>query len=1715
MQVFSLQSRIINQYKSFLESFIRIKNTAIREQVENAMKEGKLLPEPLLQFNPAYENGGSIEDLCHQNILEPRLADILTGYTLYRHQLEAINLGSAGKDFVVTSGTGSGKSLTYIATIFNHILRNPKDSKGVRAIIVYPMNALINSQEEEFAKYEKQYEQKHGQGSFPISFAKYTGQEKEDRKQQIKKDPPDILLTNYMMLELIMTRSSESFLRENIQGNLEFLAFDELHTYRGRQGSDIAILIRRIRAKAKNDIRFMGTSATLVSSEIQQEQKEKVAQLARIIFGQKSFSAEQVINESLKVQTVFSGQIPDKTDLKNAIKSTIDKNASEELLRINPIAVWLENRIVLERKDDWIRRGKPLSLKDISQMLAEDADEQVDECSSQILNLLDWSEALSAASSSRSIFPFKLHQFISQTGSVYVSLDPGEKRFISLDPGYYINAGNSDQKPIFPVVFSRISGHDFICVRKNKDLSRLEPRGFHDTLVEELDIENLEAGYLIIPHENEEIWSDSEIESLPDAWIQFSQTRQSWEAKPDYRKRLPQKISFDSFGYFSESEQLESWGWYMPAKLLFDPTSGAFYDPKTKEGTKLMTLGNEGRSSATTILSYAIVNELSKEGVPVSDQKVLSFTDNRQDAALQAGHFNDFLQVVKVRSAIYHALRQTPNTTLDFKSIADSVFSALDISQEEYAQKPASTPGARRDNEDVLKDYIMTRILLDLKRGWRVIMPNLEQCGLLRISYKYLDQEAQSNELWSDLDEISQMPAEDRFKFLENVLDFFRTSYAIFFHKLNNPRQLQSSFLQTLKQPWSIESNEELEIPPYLRLGKVPNDQRRSVFANSIGSNSALGKYIKFALKSYGFDGLKGPVYANFVEKLMTKLEECGFLRRENGSEQSYFLWQLDVSKILWTLGDGQSVKPDNVRILTYKDDFELEPNAYFKQLYMQDLRKTKSMEGREHTGQLRYDDRIEREDKFRKGEISALFCSPTMELGIDIKNLNVVHMRNVPPSPANYAQRSGRAGRSGQGALVFTYCSAFAPHDRHYFKNKEDMIAGVVSPPRIDLMNRDLLLSHVNATYLSILGLSGIERSISEIIDLDDYPKLPLKREIVERIKDGHEERCSKVLAASKAVLGDILDQLMETNWYTDDLLVSHIENFLQVFDKSLGRWRELYVGAKSQLANAQSILGNPVFGPNSDERRNAWRMEKQTVRQLDLLRNESGNRGNDLSEFYPYRYLASEGFLPGYNFTRLPLRTFLSGDKMDGDYVSRARFTALKEFGPRNIVYHNGAKYNILRMNMLNPESQLQNAKTSKDSGYFFIGDDFSANLCPVTGSLLDTDAHRDLLMDLVPMSETTGEVQERISCEEEERTSTGFDIKTYFSVTGGFDQTKPIEVYHGKDLLLRMYFIPTANIIQVNTRWRRSQKRGFPMGLRNGYWKREKEMEAVSPNAEEVRRVMPYTTGNADSLYIQPVARLNLDASATSTFLYALKRAVENLYQVESNEIGAYIMGETERPNILLFEAAEGSLGILSQLARDPEAFPNIVKEAYKVCWFENGVDVHPQIPNAPVASYDDLLSYYNQRDHDRINRFHIKEALELLMDCHIQFPPKPVYASLDQQKEMLVQESDPNSTLEQQFIRYLHKNNIRMPDSTQTQMSGINGLYIQPDFIYEPNVAIFIDGSVHDKEDVKEADVVKRKALRNAGWQVLVWRFDEPIESFIQKRPDIFYKVKSST
>jgi len=194
MEILALHKRAVERYQSYIRSFIDIRDDDIRQEVTAQLDSGKLWPEPLIQFNPAYKSGKSIETLVKDGVLRPELAKVFAGYQLYDHQEQALRLGATKKSFVVTSGTGSGKSLIYLGTVFNRLFSTGY-GKGVKALIVYPMNALINSQMEELKKYAETYE-KSGGSPFPITFNAYTGQTANEVRQQIISSPPDILLTN-------------------------------------------------------------------------------------------------------------------------------------------------------------------------------------------------------------------------------------------------------------------------------------------------------------------------------------------------------------------------------------------------------------------------------------------------------------------------------------------------------------------------------------------------------------------------------------------------------------------------------------------------------------------------------------------------------------------------------------------------------------------------------------------------------------------------------------------------------------------------------------------------------------------------------------------------------------------------------------------------------------------------------------------------------------------------------------------------------------------------------------------------------------------------------------------------------------------------------------------------------------------------------------------------------------------------------------------------------------------------------------------------------------------------------------------------------------------------------------------------------------------------------------------------------------------------------
>jgi hypothetical protein len=536
-----------------------------------------------------------------------------------------------------------------------------------------------------------------------------------------------------------------------------------------------------------------------------------------------------------------------------------------------------------------------------------------------------------------------------------------------------------------------------------------------------------------------------------------------------------------------------------------------------------------------------------------------------------------------------------------------------------------------------------------------------------------------------------------------------------------------------------------------------------------------------------------------------------------------------------------------------------------------------------------------------------------------------------------------------------------------------------------------------------------------------------------------------------------------------------------------------------QKQIADANRILESGIYKGNSDEVKDAWRNEAQALRQRDLLKNEI-TRGS-LSEFYPYRYLASEGFLPGYNFTRLPIRTFIPfGDA--GEYVSRPRFIALREFGPKNVIYHNGSKYQVVQILAPEADLKLKKAKISTNAGYIMMDDEYNASVCPFSKTPLTEAGSTEVFVDLMEMTETKTREMERISCEEEERLSKGFEIKTYFSMpSGGADTIRKAIVKNEEDEFLNIRFLPTARLVQINKKWRATEATGFLMGLKSGWWKNEPK-ETPPADAEETRKVQLFTHDTADALYIEPIKSLALDYEGIVTLQYALKRAIENIFQIESREIGVELMGDEEEPNIFLYEAAEGSLGVLSRFVEEKDTFRNVIKEAITVCRYDD-----PEYTED--ASYDDLLSYYNQRHHDIINRHLIRDALEKLVLCNLEVITNAAYPDYESQYQSLLKQIDPTSSTELKFLTFLHENGLKLPDAAQKQVDGI---YCQPDFFYEPDVWVFCDGTPHDKPEIKAKDKKQRKAILNHGDQVFVYYYQDNLAEITGRRPDIFYKVK---
>lgn len=1641
MDVFSLDKFIVEQYEVFSRSFTTIKSREIAEKVDALYDNKRFWPEPLLQINPSYKKGKSVQDLVNEGTLENECKSIFTdrwsnedksdlSIRLYKHQEQAISLAKKGNSYVVTTGTGSGKSLCFFIPIIDSIIKEKKlcgDAK-TRAIIIYPMNALANSQAKELDNYLGT------EGEKQITFARYTGQENMEERNKIKDNPPDILLTNFMMLELLMTRQSELDRRvlHNCDG-LKYIVLDELHTYRGRQGADVAMLMRRLRSRVGGTEAplYIGTSATMASEGEQSKKNETVSRVASQIFGV-NIGPDSVVTETLERITN-----PKKIGNKNTegLKETVSYYSSDEFnfgrnsedFSNDPLAIWIETRIGLKGAETKLERARPISISKASRLLSRDCNLPEYVCADALRNALtgysnieDHGNEHEKISNSR--FAFKLHQFISGAGRLYTTLKPEGDRDVTVS-GQIFNPHNQDER-LYPTHFCRNCGQEFHPVTLQKisdEKSIFEKREIDDVPIDGgKDDVDVSWGFLMPEPNDSQFGFHGRDEDYPAEWLE-NKPDGSVRLKRSFKNSRAKRIAVDPDGTAYRGDR---YVWFLPGRYRFCPSCLDTRVSSARDINKLASLSAESRCSAATMIISSILRWMSDPDKDIEEfsKKILAFTDNRQDAALQAGHFNDFVFVTMLRGATVNALDIVDSGVLDESDIGQRLQESLGFRSEdgfdekasEWLLNPSLLGDRRKEAESILVQCLHHLFWVDQRKGWRYTSPNLEQIGLIKVDYKYIQSIVSDESQFSSCEFLANASHDERLKALLTLFDHLRKGLCVECPALNKSKieKLSQKCHNLIKSPWNVVDEDVVSSTTFMLDPPSRKDIRAKDEAMIIRGTprSAICKEIaklKFSKKK-----IKQSDVAEILNCLLIASEHYGAATRVDGPAGGEG-WRI--------VGDVMQFSPGNGKALPSQK------NNYFSGLYhmiaelLRNEEKTLlGIEGREHTAQVDGDLRELREMRFRYSDpddiqelekakdtlrafgednrfLPTLFCSPTMELGIDISSMNVVYLRNAPPTAANYAQRSGRAGRSGQAALILTYCAAQSPHDQYFFNRKPDLVDGVVVPPSIDLKNRDLIDSHLNAEWLASLGMElsideiELSKCIKDNLDLNDTDK-PVLPEIMDIASS------SRTADRAREYISDVLHTLESEyeaeppHWFrsNEDIMTNIISNAPDRFNNSFNRWRDLLKAAERSISLADDALNDYTI--SSRERAEARVRRSIGERQRSILLSDTSDKDSD---FYLYRYLAIEGFLPGYNFPRLPLRAYVPGDgeRRNDRYIQRARFLAISEFGPQSIIYHEGATFRVNRL--------LLKEAGERDDGYLGT---MTRAFCQSCGASHDGEhperchvcdeslATSSSISNLYRVESVSTRIADRITSNDEERSRLGYDIQTSFSFSRS-TYSEAVTVVHDEEEVMYAKYAQAAYISRVNKGLRRRKdwtKVGFQINPKTGYWtdgRMEDGDNQVRPD-KLVQTIVPLVEDRKNALLVRfpPkwIASLGKDSKKTLTTLqHALARGIEAVFQLEEGEILTEpAPSRSDRRAFLFYEAAEGGAGALAQIVTDKKGISMIARKALEVMHFDPSTFEKSIQDGTPLEDHKDaecvagcygcVLSYFNQPDHESIDR-----------------------------------------------------------------------------------------------------------------------------------------------
>lgn len=1709
-------------YLSYIRTFRKFKNERFENFVnDRTEKHDMLWKEPLVQISKRFRQGKTLAAMVREGWLHARCQTIFAFNNKpihpYFHQEQAFRIAiEKGRNLIVTTGTGSGKSLCYEIPVIDHCLRSVEQKKkGIKAILIFPMNALANAQYIEMAG------KLAGTG---IKIGLYTGDTATDPGEALAKyrdvhgrdadpndseiisriemqqNPPDILITNYVELELVLTRLDDrNLFADAFKEHLKFLIIDELHTYSGKKGADVAFLIRRLkqRTNTTGKLQCIGTSATMVSEKENERSDEVVAAFASSLFGE-SFYSENVVTETGDEALFFKGEhlSPEyglneeaianfnEKEIRTAIPlfkglmgddigSSISDTALGTKLKESRTLSFLEEEL----------REKPVALSELARKYHKEVRPNFTLVQSKneivaglMLGIAGKVETETGQAVPR--FVPKLHAFFNQGKELRACLAK-DCNYLSDSGEVTCPACEKSGKPfstLYPVHFCRICGQEYYGMTVDRQTGKINPWTFFDW-------ENADMAGYFTPDYHVRIPDD-----LPESWI----TPKRREVKKHYRDKVPVNGIVDPVAntFTVVYQEEEGKGTFIPRPFSMCLGCGYTHSGQVSEYAKMFLLNSIGRSTGSNIMVSATLNSVDKE-----ERKLIGFTDNVQDATFQAGHLNDWYGQIFFRKALRQVLWEE-DKAIPVKEIPKKLIPLI------MGKGFPATPKERLFERYYLR-YLETYLYVEIRGTKKFQSINLEDTGLIEIEYDFLKDYVDGGDNLDKYPAINGIDPLWLFEYLTGFLDIFRMEVAIGHNDLINKEPFRQEVISYIDQSDYDDKRFFEAIEGTKPGGFTDGDQNSIRYKFNPHALSTSRRFTSWIRKALNVDDNKviGEIFINTV----AYLAEAGYLIELTENRVKVLVLSPELITIKPAKEGFKSTcrrcnSNYNWKVLNHciqlKCDDALQPwkahPGYYLNQYSEPVDQSKNIRGEDHSGNVKGLDRKIREKEFREGKLQLLMATPTLELGIDIGNLSAVLLRNVPPNPSNYAQRAGRAGRKMQGSFIETFCGSGpgrGVHDQYFYNHPSEIVSGKIALPRFNLQNETLFKAHLNSLILQSIDHKLFGKP-SQILDFGNpglrYPMFTdFKETIHKKVIERKEAIICNIHTAFKKELTPESEVLPFIN------LDQHIEFFTGNLDLSFYNMRQDYYESEQEIHE----LDRPIR--QGDQANNEF---IQARRKALEKRNQNIREGSD--EFNTYSYLSGVGFLPNYDFPRKTIQLRFFYDRKE-DSVSRDQQIALSEYAPNNTVYYSGQKFEVSQISReadFNSRQTFIICKTCKHAE--LLKSDLSKpSNCKNCGVPLD-NVHP---VKALPMPRMRARRTTKITSEEEERARSGFEIIQSYHPTL---HAKWKDIFYQDVHFASIGFERSAKLYHLNLGNKADMHKdipGFVLDPDTGQWlSRTKIDEHYEKNPSSrirmIRDLHLYVESDNDVLVIKTNEyHVEKEESFLRTLLYAMTTAISRTLNLDESEIGGFIQEIIGKPGkVIVYEKSEGGTGTLSAIIKSEQMIRKIALKALDILHFTiDGKDQNGG--TCATACYNCICSYYNQRYHSILNRNVVRDFLLRLSQFNLSKNSKDD----DLTYQTFLDQCDSN--LEREFLHKIKGEKLPMPDEIHKVITHGGTPVAGPDFYYEKlKLCVFIDGPDHMKDYIVEDDRKKREKLKNLGFNVLVIKDDmdlAPLISFI--------------